>query len=442
MGMQRSLEIGAPTSLSALRVAGFQPAEQPEAAGTLCRLEAGAPGTSVMRPGERPVVVHVNQWFFRRTQTFIYFYLTHFHKTQPVCFSWSTPFENMDLFPFPSEDCYTFSNSPTSHSFMNRVHMRLFRLFRPYLNWENVRPFYQANKIVKQRRASLIHAHFGPTGWLMLPLKKLSGLPLITTFYGFDIASYIEEVGKEWPIQRQQLFEEGDLFLVEGPFMGKRLAELGCPRERIQIQRIAIDVDECFQTVSRKEPKNSMVILFAGRFIEKKGIMYALSAIHEVWKVRQDIEFRMIGDGELFRQAADYVKENDLTCVRLLGALNHKEYLNHMRQADILLQPSVEAASGDTEGGAPTVILEAQALGIPVVSTFHADIPNVTVPGKSAFLAPERDVAALVAAILDLIKNPEKREAMGRAGQMHVMEFHNINKEVQRLEEKYFNLLQ
>ena len=128
-------------------------------------------------------------------------------------------------------------------------------------------------------------------------------------------------------------------------------------------------------------------------------------------------------------------------CVKFFGFLNHADCLHEMEQADIFLHPSVVAANGDTEGGAPTVILEAQALGMPVVSTYHADIPNVTVPDKSASLVPERDADALVGALLDLVDHPEKWQEMGRAGRAFVEEFHNIDVEVTRLEDKYFRLI-
>jgi colanic acid/amylovoran biosynthesis glycosyltransferase len=96
---------------------------------------------------------------------------------------------------------------------------------------------------------------------------------------------------------------------------------------------------------------------------------------------------------------------------------------------------------GLSEGGAPTTILEAQAAGMPVVSTQHCDIPNVTVPGRSAILVPERDVPALTRALLQLIDAPETWKQFGRAGREHIERYHNIDKEVPALEERYFALI-
>jgi colanic acid/amylovoran biosynthesis glycosyltransferase len=111
-----------------------------------------------------------------------------------------------------------------------------------------------------------------------------------------------------------------------------------------------------------------------------------------------------------------------------------------MRHADIFLHPSVVDADGRSEGGAPTSILEAQALGMPVVSTLHCDIPYVTRPGESALLVPERDSGALADALRTLLDDPGGWGEMGRAGRAHIEAHHDIVREAPRLEERYLRL--
>ena len=82
--------------------------------------------------------------------------------------------------------------------------------------------------------------------------------------------------------------------------------------------------------------------------------------------------------------------------------------------------PSITAQNGDTESGAPASILEAQATGLPVISSYHADIPEVVVDGKSAQLAPERDVETLVNHLEYLVEHQDVWGAMGRAGREQV----------------------
>ncbi|MEJ2187577.1 MAG: glycosyltransferase [Gemmatimonadota bacterium] len=126
--------------------------------------------------------------------------------------------------------------------------------------------------------------------------------------------------------------------------------------------------------------------------------------------------------------------------MRLRGMVRHDDMIRALGESHVLLQPSVVAADGDTEGGAPTTLLEAQATGLPIVATRHQDIPNVTVDGQSAVLVPERDAEALADAIEGLLREPDRWEAMGKAGRKFVAEHHDRAPLIQRLESRYREL--
>ncbi len=379
--------------------------------------------------GTKPIIAHMSRQFFAQSETFIYSYLANFRRVHPICLSWAA-FVNRDLFPFPSDDCYQIG-----------LKRHTLRWLWAGMWWRLTKRLIFAEQVLRQRNARLINAHFGPVGWSALPLKRALGLPLVTTFYGYDLAP---ELGEEpsWPKRRQELFDQGDLFLVEGDFMRQRLVDLGCPADKVQIQPIAIDLARIPFRPRLPSADGKVVIMFAGRFCEKKGLLYALDAVREVQHSGRNVQFRIIGDGPLSSPVRDFIHENSMGgYVRLLGFLNYQDYLKEMRQADIFLHPSVTAQNGDSEGGAPTTILEAQALGMPVVSTYHADIPNVVVPDKSALLVEERDSEALARSLSYLIDNPHLWAEMGKAGRAHVEAQHNLACEVPRLEDKYFALL-
>lgn len=185
-----------------------------------------------------------------------------------------------------------------------------------------------------------------------------------------------------------------------------------------------------------------MIFIFGGRFIEKKGLIYALHAFRKARETHGNFEFRIIGDGLLKNEILSFIRKNSMEeYVLLLGFLNYPDYLKQMQEADIFIHPSVTAADGDSEGGAPTTILEAQAMGMPVISSYHADIPNIVVPGRSALLSGERDWKSLADNITYLLENQSEWEAMGETGRTFIENHHNITNEVYSLEDKYLKLI-
>lgn len=376
----------------------------------------------------RPVVAHLHHVFFEKSETFIHQTVTSLRRYHPILLAWE--YRNLELFPFPAGDRYTLSSSRYSPSWWVEAFAR--RLEKREIRGE---------KILYRRQAQLIHAHFGPSGVLAIRLARITSLPLVTTFYGNDMS----QLGRDpfWRECYQVLFTLGHLFLVEGPHMRDRLVELGCSTGKIEIQRIAIPLANLpFRQRFPKKDGGKVIVIFSGRFVEKKGLLRALQALREVRRTHSDFEFRIIGDGPLKPEIEHEIRDNGMSpYVRLLGFLNYKDYLEQMANADLFLHPSVTAADGDSEGGAPTTILEAQALGLPVISTRHADIPYVVVPGESALLSDERDIAGLAANIIRLLTDQQCWPRMGAAGRHHVETFHDVRKEIPRLESLYAGLI-
>jgi colanic acid/amylovoran biosynthesis glycosyltransferase len=265
-------------------------------------------------------------------------------------------------------------------------------------------------------------------GHLILPVKRRLSIPLVTTFYGYDM-SVLPRLPR-WPARLAQLFREGDLFLVEGACMRQRLIELGVPAEKVRIQRIAIHVDH--YPSWQPELNGILVVLFVGRFAEKKGLPAALEAVSQVRRRGQSLRFRIIGDGAQRGDAEKFVVENGMTdYVEFLGMKPHGEVIEELTRANVLIHPSRTASNGDTEGGAPTILLEAQAVGVPIVTTRHADIPNVVPAGRGIFVSDETDTAQLAKNLLTALDSGEGCEPS------FVRQHHNVTKEVLNLEERY-----
>ncbi len=373
-------------------------------------------------------VIHLVDDYLPRSQTFIYQYLSKMRAVHPVVITQNP--SNLDLFPL--NNVAVISQHQWMYKLRERLIMRLAVDFLPLTN--------QYVDISRQYKGDILHAHFGHVGYRALELRRKTNLPLVTTFYGFDMS--ILPRRKVWRRAYASLFANGELFLVEGERMAKELNALGCAQEKIIIQPIAIDLSK-ITFKPRSWAENSPVyILMAGRFVEKKGFTYAIRAFAQIASKWPSVEMRIIGDGPLKKEIETEIAKSGLAKrIHLLGSLDYTAYLAEATRGHLFMSPSVTARNGDSEGGAPTTLLEMQAAGLPVLSTFHADIPNVVKDGITGFLVGERDVTALAERLDWLLRHPNSWQAIGAEGHKYICEAHNIHTQVTRLENLYLRMV-
>lgn len=367
----------------------------------------------------KPVVAHSANPFLPATATWIYDQIRALKRYRPIVLTQTR--QNLDRFPtetvLSAEDI-----SP-----VRRTTLRLTRKMRgTYAGYENW---------LREHNAALIHAHFGQEGYRCLSAKQRTDIPLITTFYGLDVSALPRQ--KKWQKRYKRLFAEGDLFLVEGPFMGEQLIALGCPANRVIVQHLGVDLKK-ISLRTDPIPEHPIVLTYSV-FREKKGLKYAIQAYAKIAKKYPDAQLRMIGDGPLRPHLQAEIRNLHLeNRVKMLGLLPHPAALEELKRATILLYPSVTASDGDTEGGAPVALIEAMAMGVPIVSSQHADIPEVVIDKTCGLLYPERDIAGLAEGLDTLLRSPEQ---FGRAGRAHVEKQHNLERQGEKLEAIYDRVL-
>ena len=280
----------------------------------------------------------------------------------------------------------------------------------------------EARAFRNENRFDVIHAHFGPNGVRAVRLRAIGVVsgPVLTSFYGYD-------VGRHWTREGyDRLFAEGDRFIALSEHMRERLVAMGCPADRLIIHRLGVDLDR-FALTSRVENSQLEVISIA-RLVPKKGIEYGLRAMAELMRRKIPVRYTVVGYGELRQPLEQIAGELGIgAIVRFAGAQSQDEIAGMLQKSDVLLAPSVTAADGDAEG-TPVAILEAQASGLPVVSTRHAGIPEIVDDGRSGFLVPEGSVQDLAESLARLSESPSLRQSMGNAGRAIVTERHDISK--------------
>jgi len=154
--------------------------------------------------------------------------------------------------------------------------------------------------------------------------------------------------------------------------------------------------------------------------VEKKGIEYVIRAVAQVARSFPQLRYDIIGDGplraELQKLAVALSVEK---IVQFHGALNAESVRNLLDEAHAFVLASVTAKDGDQEG-TPVSLLEAQAAGLPVISTRHSGIPEIVLDGESGWLVPERDADALADRLNQLRNHPELAERLGRRGRKFI----------------------
>ena len=295
---------------------------------------------------------------------------------------------------------------------------------------------------VQQLNPVLIHAQFGLSGALVLPWARSLKVPLLVHYRGADATvkkehSHHTSLNHWIYFQRlEALKKETRLFIPVSKFIKEKLLEQGFPPNKIIHHYHGVDINKFNPDPNiKREP----VALFVGRLTEKKGCEYLIQAMAQVQSELPDLELVMIGDGPLKAQLEIQAAQS-LRRYQFLGVQPPEIVKSWMNRSQLLAAPSVTASQGDSEG-LPNVVLEAQAMALPVISTTHAGIPEAVIHGKTGFLSAERDVDGLAKYSLKLLQNPDLWQNFSVKGREYVEANFDRNRQTQILETIYESVL-
>ncbi len=255
-------------------------------------------------------------------------------------------------------------------------------------------------RAIADRKPALIHAQFGLGGALALPIARHAGIPLVVTFHGGDATKdkHFQSnrlIPTIFQRRRGALAEEAETIFCVSQFVRERLIARGFPAANLQTHYLGIDIPT---EVALPPLGASKTVLFVGRLVEKKGLDVLIDAMAIVRATDPSLSLTVVGDGplraDLKRRAAQAGVQADFK-----GWLKPKDVQAVIRRALLLAVPSRTADDGDAEG-LPTVIMEAMALGVPVIASRHAGIPEIISHGVTGLLIPENDAPALAEAIV------------------------------------------
>jgi colanic acid/amylovoran biosynthesis glycosyltransferase len=294
---------------------------------------------------------------------------------------------------------------------------------------------------LRARSPRLVYAHFAPDGYAAMQLADRLGVPLVTALHGYDVtmsdqALAATRLGREYVRGRSALQQMGALFLSCSAFVRRRGLELGYPAERTIVHSIGVDIERFKPPPARQREK---LVLFVARLVEKKGCGSLIEAMAEVQRHDPAAELVVIGTGPLRPDYERLAAGLGVRC-RFLGTQPPAVVRDWMGRAAVFCVPSVVAASGDAEGFG-MVFIEAQAMGLPVVSTQSGGIPEAVKSGETGLLVTERDPEALAEAILQLLEDNKLWRRYSLAGRRHVVTHFNLARQTSRLEGLFEQLL-
>ncbi|MEN4520106.1 glycosyltransferase [Pantoea agglomerans] len=249
--------------------------------------------------------------------------------------------------------------------------------------------------------ADVFLVHFGYAGALANKLRELGVLKgkQATVFHGADISR--RHILEEHKLDYVNLFRQSELMLPISNLWKNKLIEMGCSPEKIHVTRMGIEPEK-FNFQPRQAFQTPLRIVSVARLTEKKGLDVAVKASAILKQRGGQFQYTIIGNGDQDEMMRDFIaREGMEDCVSMPGFKPQEEIRRALSEADIFLLPSKTAADGDMEG-IPVALMEAMAVGLPVVSTFHSGIPELIENNVSGWLVEEDDPEALAETLLKL----------------------------------------
>ena len=226
------------------------------------------------------------------------------------------------------------------------------------------------------------------------------------------------------------MFSQAAAVVAVSRAMEQQLLKLGCPPKKLIYNPCGVD---CVRFEGADPASANPQFVAVGRLVEKKAPHLTITSFARVARECPEARLRVIGDGPLLGVCRDLTAALGIGhAVTFLGAQPHDVVARELRQACALVQHSVTASNGDSEG-TPVAVLEAGAMGLPVVATRHAGIPDVVQEGVTGLLGDERDVEVMATHMLTLIGNRALCRELGRNAAAHVRRYYTMEQSIGRL---------
>lgn len=265
--------------------------------------------------------------------------------------------------------------------------------------------------LARQHGVQHLHAHFATVAaYAARTASRLADLPFSVTCHAKDI--YRDGIV---PAHYQSLLA-GSAFVVT-------VCEANARWIRSELAGAApIDVRVLYNGVDtqsfhprHRAPGQPPLLLAIGRLVEKKGFHVLFEALALLARDGLRPRCVLVGDGEERRALAAQAQRLGLDHVEFAGMRTHEEVRDFVHRAQAMVLPCIVGQDGNRDA-LPTVLLEALAAGLPVISTPIGGVEEIVADGQAGVLVPAGEAAPLAAAIARLCQDDGERQRLARAG--------------------------
>lgn len=245
-------------------------------------------------------------------------------------------------------------------------------------------------------KSSIIHAHFSYMGWNYLQLAEMKKVPMVVSFYGYDYEN-LPNREAVWRGRYDEMFRRVSMFIAEGNAGRNKLIAMGCPEEKVEVVHLGVETS-IIPYYRRKKQPGELRLVQVATFTSKKGHDITVNAFILAASRCPGITLTLVGKdpegikGTLQRTVREAGLDGQ---VEFIDGIDFKKLHTFLKPYHLFIHPSMYGKNGDSEGGAPVVLLDAQATGMPVLATTHCDIPEEVIHGETGILVEEGDFKSL-----------------------------------------------
>ena len=296
----------------------------------------------------------------------------------------------------------------------------------------------QLIKLLKEEKPDILHFHYGSDAGIFLPVVKKMNIPSVVSFYGYDCTGfpkYYFGLGKLF--LKKKVFSNASIITAMSEEMKRDIIQLGCNADKIIVHYHGIKTG-LFNFEKSHKSDDVIRFLMISSFTPQKGHIFLLNAFQKALEKTKKIQLLVVGGGSEKTAIEKHIAERNINNVIVCNPVRYasNEHLKYLSDADVFVHPSITDLKGNKEG-IPGAIVEAMSIGLPVISTNHAGIPEIIKHLQTGFLVNENDIDALAQAMITLAEQPELRKTLSHNAKEYANSHLDISVKERELEELY-----